>query len=531
MFQFEGFTLDVARGSLQAADRAVALRPKSFEVLRYLVENADRLVTKEELLKAIWPNVFVTDKSLAHCVSEVRQALGDSNETIIATMPRRGYRFMAPVSRVAANAAAALPHAAPSPLVGPHGGGEQVRFGDRPSVAVLPFVNLSSDPQQDYFSDGITEDIITELSRFSELIVIARNSSFQYKGKAVDIRQVGRELDARYVVEGSVRRSGDRIRIVAQLIDAVTDAHRWAERYDRELHDVFTVEDEVARAIVTTLAAHVNRAEIERALLKPPAAWEAYEYYLRGAEALSLYQNRRTKASLYDARRLLEQALAIDADYARAAAMLSQTHMHAYTESFDSDGLNPAALDRALELAETAVRLDPRLPQAHAQLGWVLVYKRQHDDAVAEFERAFALNPNFIDSRFAYVLIYSGEPARAIKVLETNSRLDPFQSPTYSSGFIGIANYQLKRYDEAVRCLRECTSRVPNLQWPHLMLGSAYAQLGRLDEARKETAEVLRINPGFTIERFRPLAVYKNPNDFEHRIDGLRKAGLPEHKM
>src|SRR5215468_4145688 len=176
MFQFEGFTLDVARGSLQAADRTVALRPKSFEVLRYLVENADRLVSKEELLKAIWPNVVVTDKSLAHCVSEVRRALGDSNETIIATMPRRGYRFMAPVARVAANAAAAPPHAAPSPLVGPQ---EQVRLGDRPSVAVLPFVNLSSDPQQDYFSDGITEDIITELSRFSELIVIARNSSFQ----------------------------------------------------------------------------------------------------------------------------------------------------------------------------------------------------------------------------------------------------------------------------------------------------------------------------------------------------------------
>src|SRR5262249_3904287 len=161
--------------------------------------------------------------------------------------------------------------------------------------------------------------------------------------KAVDIRQVGRELDARYVVEGSVRRSGDRIRIVAQLIDAVTDAHRWAERYDRDLHAVFAVEDEPVPAIVTTLGAHVNRAEIERALLKPPVAWEAYEYYLRGAEALFLYQNRRTKASLYDARRLLEQSLAIDPDYSRAAAMLSQTHMHAYTESFDSDGVNPAA--------------------------------------------------------------------------------------------------------------------------------------------------------------------------------------------
>src|SRR5262249_28049506 len=169
---------------------------------------------------------------------------------------------------------------------------------------------------------GITEDIITELSRFSELLVIARNSSFQYKGKAVDIRQVGRKLGARYVLEGSVRRSGDRVRITAQLVDAVTGAHRWAEPYDRELHDAFAVQDEVARAIVAILAAHVNRAEIERVLLKPPAVWEAYDYYLRGAEAYFLHINRRTKASLYDARRLLEQSLAIDPDYARAAAIL-----------------------------------------------------------------------------------------------------------------------------------------------------------------------------------------------------------------
>jgi adenylate cyclase len=255
--------------------------------------------------------------------------------------------------------------------------------------------NLSGDPQQDYFSDGITEDITTELSRFSELLVIARNSAFQYKGKAIDIRQVGRELGARYVLEGSARRSGDRIRIAAQLIDAETGAHRWAERYDRELHDAFAVQDEMARTIVGTLAAHVNRAETERALLKPPAAWEAYEYYLRGAEAYFLHLARGTKASLYDARRLLEQSLAIDPDYTRAAALLSRTHMEAYLEPFDGDYSRPAALDRALELAETAVRLDARLPQARAQLGDVLLFKRRHDAAIAEFERAFALKPQF----------------------------------------------------------------------------------------------------------------------------------------
>src|SRR5258708_27964909 len=368
MLQFKGYTLDIVHNSLRAADREVTLRRKSLELLRYLAENPGRLVTKEELLKAIWPDVVVTEESLTHCVSEVRQAIGDSKQTLIATVPRRGYRFTAPVVRVVEPPARS--DARPQQSL------------DRPSVTVLPFANLSGDPQQEYFSDGITEDIITELSRFSELIVIARNSAFQYKGKAVDVRQVGRELNARYVLEGSVRRGGDRVRITAQLIDAATGAHRWAERYDREPHDVFAVQDEVVRAIVATLAAHVNRAETERALLKPPAAWEAYEYYLRGAEAYVLHVSRRTKASLYDARCLLEQSLAIDPTYARAAAMLSRTHLHAYLTPFDGDYLSPAALDRALEFAQTAAHLAPRLPQARASLGYVLLWKRQHDVAI-----------------------------------------------------------------------------------------------------------------------------------------------------
>src|SRR5215470_12088000 len=316
MFRFEGYTLDIACGALRTGDRDLELRPKAFEVLRYLLENADRIVTKQELMKAVWPNVIVTDQALTHCVGEVRQAIGDSEQTLIKNIPRRGYRFAAPVLRVATGAAATSPDSGPR---------SQSLLLDRPSVAVLPFANLSGDPQQDYFSDGIAEDITTELSRFSELMVIGRNSAFQYKGKAVDLRQIGRELDARYVLEGSVRRSGDRIRITAQLVDAATGTHRWGERYDRELHDVFAVQDEVARAIVVILAAHVNHAEIERTLLKPPAAWEAYEYYLRGLEAFLLHTNRRTKASLYEARRLLEQSLAIDPRYARAAAKLAQT--------------------------------------------------------------------------------------------------------------------------------------------------------------------------------------------------------------
>jgi adenylate cyclase len=494
-------------------------------LLRYLVENPDRLVTKEELLKAIWPNVVVGEEVLTRCVSEVRQAIGESTQSIIVTVPRCGYRFAAPVVRLATSAA--VPGNAPPPPSDP-GLRPQSPLPDRPSVAVLPFANLSGDPQQGYFSDGITEDITTELSRFSELQVIARNSAFQYKGKAVDIRHVGRELGARYILEGSVRRSGDRIRITAQLVDAETNVHRWAERYDRELRDVFAVQDEVVRAIVTILAAHVNRAEIERALLKPPTAWEAYEYYLHGAEVFFVHEGRRTKASLHDARWLLEQSLAIDPGYARAAVMLSWTYVLAYFEPFDGDYLSPATLDRALELAQTAVDLDSRLPQARAQLGYVLLHKRRHDAAIAEFERAFALNPNFIDDRFAQVLVFAGEHAKAIEVIEGNMRLDPFARLINSTAWLGMAYYLLRRYGEAVPLLRECVSRLPNLQWPRAMLASAYAQSGQLEEARAEAAEVLRINPSFTIETWSRLAVYKDPKDLEHRIDGLRKAGLPE---
>jgi adenylate cyclase len=516
MFRFEGYTLDIARNALRAADRHLELRPKSFEVLRYLLENADRIVTKQELMKAVWPNVIVTDQVLTHCVSEVREAIGDGDQTIIKTIPRRGYRFAAQVVRVGV------------PPASSNSSPPSQSSADRPSVAVLPFANLSGDPQQDYFSDGMTEDITTELSRFSELLVIARNSSFQYKDKAVDIRQVGRELGARYMLEGSVRRGGNRVRITAQLIDAMTGAHRWGERYDRELHDAFAVQDEVARAIVAILATHVNRAEIERALLKPPAAWEAYEYYLRGAEAYLLHMNGRTKASLYDARHLLEHCLAIDPDYARAYEMLSRTYRIAYTEPFDGDYLGIAALDRALELAETAVRLDARLPPARAQLGDVLIYKRRHSAAIAEFERAFALNPNFIDHRYARALTYAGEPTKAIEVLEANLRLDPFQPLSNSIAWLGMANYMLKRYGEAVRLARECATRLPNMQWPHLWLAAAHAQSGELEEARAEAAEVLRINPAFTIESYKRIVVYKDPKDTEHRLDGLRKAGLPE---
>ena len=243
---------------------------------------------------------------------------------------------------------------------------------DKPSIAVLAFTNMSGDQGQDYLSDGITEDIITDLSKFSELLVIARNSSFQYKGKSVDIREVGRELGVRYVLEGSIRRAGERIRISAQLNDATTGAHRWADRYDRKLDDTFAVQDEVVRTIVAVLAVQVNRAETERALAKPPAVWLAYDHYLRAAHALALFNSSFNKVELLQARRGLERSLAIDPNHARAHAALSRSSMELWIRRWDDDRPWTAAIEAAYQSAREAVRLAPNLSDAYVALGWAL---------------------------------------------------------------------------------------------------------------------------------------------------------------
>jgi adenylate cyclase len=398
---------------------------------------------------------------------------------------------------------------------------------DKPSIAVLPFANLSGDKEQEYFSDGITEDIITELSRFSELFVIARNSSFQYKGKSPDIRHVGRELGVRYVLEGSVRRAGDRVRITSQLIDASTGAHRWAERYDRKLEDVFAVQDELARTIAALLAAHVRKAEVERTLLKLPAAWQAYDYYLRATDTFASFSSSLYVHELYETRRLLEESLSADPMYARAYSTLALTYWSAYINPLDQDHLEPTILERAHDLARRSVQLDPNLPQTHTVLGIVLAFKRLHAGSLAEFERAVELNPNYTDWRYGAALVYSGEFHRAIEVLKVHMRLDPFYPPV-TTFCVGIAHYMLKHYSEALRPLRECLSRVRNFRGAHTVLAATYAQLEQFESARAEAAEVLRIEPAYTIERYLQVFPLKSTSDADHLFDGARKAGLPE---
>jgi adenylate cyclase len=519
LYRFDNFTLDLTRGCLEVAGREIELRPKCFDVLRHLLENGNRLISKEALAAAVWPQVVVTDESLARCISDVRAAIADHDHSIIKTVPRRGYLFTADVTR--------HEHARPRQE---QSGLEAVTGhvpAERPSIAVLAFTSMSGDPDQEYFSDGITEDIITELSRFSELFVIARNSSFRYKGQSVDVRQVGRELGARYVLEGSVRRAGDRIRISAQLIDATTGAHRWAGRYDRDVEDTFAVQDEVARTIVRVLAVHVNKAETERALAKPPAAWLAYDHYLRAAHTFIRFHSSFDKEDLLQVRRSVAQALAIDPNYSRAHALLSKSYIELCLHRWDDAGPWQAAIDGAYQSAREAVRLAPDLSGAHVALGWALNFMRQHEAAIAEFERATELNPNLTDHHFAFVLLVTGEPARAIQTLEAQMRLDPFYLPRVPS-LLGFAYYLHGRYAEALAHLQTAAPRAPDHGHCRRYLAATYAQLGQLDKAREETAEALRIDPWFTIDQAIFANICKRPEDGEHFNDGLRKAGFPE---
>ena len=510
LYRFESFALDLARGSLHAGSQEVDLRPKCFDLLRYLVENAGRLISKEEVLSAVWPDVLVTDKSLTRCISDVRAAIGDREQRMIKTVPRRGYLFAAAVTRQG--------------LVEPS---RERPLPDKPSIAVLAFTNMSGDPSREYFSDGITEDIITELSRFSDLFVIARNSSFLYKGKAIDVRQIGSELGVRYVLEGSVRRDSDQIRITAQLVDAVTGGHRWAERYDRELKDVFGIQDEVVRTIAAILAAQVNKAEVDRTSLDPAATSNAYDYYLRAQDRYASFHRAMNVATIYKARQLLDQCLTLDPCFARAYVLYSTTKTTTYVLPLDGDQFANAALDAAHQFVRKAIELDAQLPQAHAQLGYVLGFMGQHDLSVVEFERAFALNANFTDWRFAYGLVQAGQPARAVEVARAHLRLDPFCLPI-AQAYLGLAFYFLRQYESARSELRDFVSRAPNHTPGRLWLAATYARLGDLESARAEVAHARRLEADLSISKRRKLASYKFPEDQGHLLDAWKLAGVPD---
>lgn len=527
-YSFEGWILDCGRGVLTSETGDIALRPKSFDVLRFMIENAGRLVSRDEVLNAVWPETTVTEESLTQCVSEVRQAIGDSAQRIIKTVPKRGYLFALPLNgehhnqRNAGKSAIApqltLPATDTSPTT-------EHRLLDGASIAVLPFANLSGDASQEYLSDGITEDIINSLSYFSDLAVIARSSSFSYKGRAIDVREIGQQLGVRYIVEGSVRRFGDRIRITAQLVDAQSGVRRWAERFDRTLGDVFTVQDEITHSLVRIVVAHLSNAEEERVSRKASSSWTAYDLLMQGDQALRAYEHTWEPHHLYEARGHFAAAHKVDPDNARICAMLGHTYVRAHADPMVPELGKMDVLKHGYELGNKAVGLDPNLPLARVYLGWTLMWMRQQNAAIREYEIALDINPNFWDWRFAVVLVYAGASLRALDVVKAQVRLDPFHPP-HVYAFQGHALYMLKRYTQAVAPLRECIRRGPQILLAPIWLAATLVRLGQREEARQIIVEVLARAPQMTQERWRAPSLYRDQRDADHMADALREAGF-----
>jgi adenylate cyclase len=387
------------------------------------------------------------------------------------------------------------------------------------SIAVLPFDNMSGDPEQEYFADGITEDIITELSKIGGLFVISRNSTFTYKGKSAKAQDVCRELGVRYMMEGSVRKAGARVRITAQLIDGTSGGHVWAERYDRDLADVFAVQDDVTEKIVGAL-----EIELANGLQDPLARVEteipeAYDYVLRGREQYRLY----SKDSNRNARDLYEQAIELDPNYAAAYAGLAETFLHDWFNG-TSD-----ALDRAFELALKAKALNPSLPLVYEALGNVQLFRKQHEEAVAAARQWIEIEPSNADAHvnLAGALHFSGESEQAIPLIEKAMRLNPY-FPFFYPHYIGMANLALQRYDAAVAALKRSIALNPDVPWPHVFLAACEGHLGNSASARDQLAEVHRINPEFSIAWLTTFMPYKRSADLDRLVEGLRIAGLRE---
>jgi adenylate cyclase len=390
---------------------------------------------------------------------------------------------------------------------------------DKPSIAVLPFTNMSGDPEQEYFSDGITEDIITGLSRFSSLSVVARTSTFVYRDSAVNVTEAGKALGARYLLEGSLRKAGNRVRLTAQLIDVESGKHIWAERYDRVLEDIFAIQDELVHAIVATLVGRLETALTERALHKHPENLAAYDYYLKALQ----FERRYDAEGIREGRKALEKAVALDPGFAKAHALLANIiFMAAWFEGTEEHVYD----DEALAIARRAVELDPNDGDCYAKLAVVHLQRREFDQAQHYLEQALALNPHNSTtwSHYAWYLVSIGKPQQALDRLSEREAVEPFP-PNWHWELRGLALYELGRYEEAASTF----ARMTNLNyWDHGFLCACYGQLGQTNKARAHWEKVLEVVPDATAEFLLEGEFRKHKADSDHWLEGYRKAGLAE---
>ena len=527
-YVFGECVLDPDRRELSRSGEAVAVGPQVFDLLICLIENRDRVVSKDELFDDIWRGRTISKSTLASHVNFARRALGDTGDEqrFIRTISRKGFQFVGDVREI------------PSPSAVKSKGGEtdpgalnvvpsgEVALPDQPSVAVLPFLNLSGDPDQDYFADGVVEDIIGALSRMRWLFVIARNSSFTYKGRAVDVKQVGRELGVRYVLEGSVRKAGNRVRVTGQLIDAAAGAHLWAEHFDSTLDDIFDLHDELATSVVGAIAPQLERAEIQRAKHKPTERLDAYDYYLRGMASF----HRGDREGMSDALSLFYQAIERDPDFASAYAMAAASLFWSKFNGWVAD--RSQAMSEGARLAHRAIELGKDDAVALARGGHALAnFVGDVDGGIALIDKALLLNPNLAAAWFlgGFVQIMRGEPDNAIERLAYAMRSSPLDSEMYRMQCgTALAHLCAGRFDEAAPWAEKALRDLPSFLIAVCIIAASHAFAGRRDEARRAMRNLRRLDPELRLSNLKDWLLFHRPEYLVALTEGLRRAGLPE---
>jgi TolB-like protein/Tfp pilus assembly protein PilF len=500
---FGPFRLDLGKRELSCDGTPVKLAGRALDILCVLASAKGEIVSKDELLARVWPGLVVEENNIQVHISALRKALGDGTAgyDYVATVPGHGYRFIDL-------------HAAPA---------SDLALPDRPSIAVFPFQNLSGDQEQEYFADGIVEEIITGLSRIKWLFVIARNSSFAYKGKAVDARKVGHELGVRYLLEGSVRKAGTRVRIAAQLIEAENGGHLWAERYDRLLGDIFAVQDDITMSVIGAIEPSLRKIEVERVKRKRPENLDAYDLVLRALPFTRQAMVEGATAAIP----LLEKALALEPDYAFAHAILAQC----YHIRFSRGGQHEADRKASVHHARAAVVAGSDDASALAMAGFVL-WLDAHDikTAFELFDRALAISNSNVAAlcRSAFALAWMGKKELAVERAEYALRLSPSDPWNSYLAFMALAtaHFHAKRYEEARDAARRAVEANPEFSVPHIFLAGALVRVNELDEARAAARRALELQPNFTLQALSVTGA-SAPEVYGPFAEAWREVGIP----
>jgi len=517
-FAFGDCVLDLERRELVCGSESVVIGPQVFDLLLHLLQNRERVVSKENLFDSVWRGRIVSDSTLTSHINAVRKAIGDTGEDqrLIRTIQRKGYRFVGDVRETATKPETEAVHEAMRAPAVP----------DRPSIAVLPFLNLSGDPSQDYFVDGVVEDVIAALSRMNGLFVIARNSSFIYKGRVVDAKQAGRELGVRYLLEGSLRKSANRVRITGQLVDTATGAGLWSERFEGRIGDIFELQDEMTTSVVGAMAPQLQRAEIERARHKPTQSLDAYDYYLRAVANLHL----GSRDAIDEAVTLLCNAIELDPGYATAYGTLAWCHFWRKVNGWMKD--RPSEIAEGTRLARRAVELGRDDAVALARAGHALAHLAGDlDGGLALLDRAKMLNPNLAAAWFlgGYVRVWHGDPDGAVEHFKQAMRLSPMDPEMYRmQAGMAVAHLFGRRFDEASSWATNAYRDLPSFLMVAAICSACHALAGRSGEARRSMQHLRELDPTLRIANLTDWLPIRRPQDLAIFADGLRKAGMPE---